>query len=79
LKGHAIYSYVILKAGVEKSDHLAEELRNHNAHEIGLIARPESVTYVDALPKTRSGKFMRRVLESCALGFPEGNISTLEE
>ena len=79
VKGNAIHAYVILKAGVEKGDKLAEELRQHVAHEIGPIARPEDVTFVDSLPKTRSGKIMRRLLKARALGMPEGDISTLEE
>lgn len=79
VKGNAIYAYVILKAGVEKSEKLAEELRNHVAHEIGPIARPEQVTFVDSLPKTRSGKIMRRLLKARALGLPEGDVTTLEE
>ncbi len=79
VKGNAIYTYVILRAGVEKSEKLAEELRNHVAHEIGPIARPEQVTFVDSLPKTRSGKIMRRVLKARALGLPEGDVTTLEE
>jgi acetyl-CoA synthetase len=79
LKGNAIHAYVILKAGMEKSDHLAEELRQHVGHEIGPIARPEDVTFVDSLPKTRSGKIMRRLLKARALGLPEGDKSTLEE
>jgi acetyl-CoA synthetase len=79
LKGNAIHTYVILRAGVEKSDKLAEELRNHVGHEIGPIARPDTVTFVDSLPKTRSGKIMRRLLKARALGMPEGDISTLEE
>lgn len=79
LKGNAIHTFVILRAGVEKSDKLAEELRAHVAHEIGPIARPETVTFVDNLPKTRSGKIMRRLLRARALGLPEGDISTLEE
>ena len=79
LKGNAIHTYVILRAGVEKSDKLAEELRQHVGHEIVPIARPESVTFVDSLPKTRSGKIMRRLLRARALGLPEGDISTLEE
>jgi len=79
IKGNAIHTYVILRAGVEKSDKLSEELRNHVAHEIGPIARPEHITFVDSLPKTRSGKIMRRVLKARALGVPEGDISTLEE
>jgi acetyl-CoA synthetase len=79
LKGNAIHAFVILRAGVEKSDHLAEELRNHVAHEMGPIAKPEDITFVESLPKTRSGKIMRRVLKARALGQPEGDISTLEE
>jgi len=79
LKGNAIHAYVMLRAGVEKSDRLAEELRNHVAHEIGPIAKPETITFVDSLPKTRSGKIMRRLLRARALGQPEGDISTLEE
>jgi len=79
LKGNAIHVYVLLNAGIEKSDRLAEALRNHVSHEIGPIARPESVTFVDSLPKTRSGKIMRRLLRARALGLPEGDISTLEE
>jgi acetyl-CoA synthetase len=79
IKGNAIHAYVILRAGVEASDKLAEELRAHVAHEIGPIARPEDVTFVDSLPKTRSGKIMRRLLKARAMGVPEGDISTLEE
>ena len=79
LKGNAIYTYVILRAGVEPSDKLAEELRNHVGHEMGPIAKPESVEFVDSLPKTRSGKIMRRLLKARAQGLPEGDISTLEQ
>ncbi len=79
VKGNAIHAYVILRAGIEKSDKLAEELRQHVAHEIGPIARPEDITFVDSLPKTRSGKIMRRLLKARALGMPEGDTSTLEE
>jgi acetyl-CoA synthetase len=79
VKGNAIHAYVILKAGKEAGDHLVEELRNHVAHELGPIAKPEQITVVDVLPKTRSGKIMRRVLKARALGKDPGNISTLEE
>jgi acetyl-CoA synthetase len=78
LKGNAIHAYVILRAGVVGSDKLAEVLREHVGHEMGPIARPETVTFVDSLPKTRSGKIMRRLLKARALGLPEGDISTLE-
>ncbi len=78
LKGNAIYAFVILRAGVDKSEKLAEELRNHVSHEMGPIAKPKSITFVDSLPKTRSGKIMRRLLRARALGEPEGDTSTLE-
>jgi len=64
---------------VDKSDKLAEELRNHVGHEIGPIAKPDTITFLDSLPKTRSGKIMRRLLRARALGQPEGDVSTLEE
>jgi acetyl-CoA synthetase len=70
---------VILKAGLEPSDALAEELRLHVGHEMGPIARPETVEFVSSLPKTRSGKIMRRVLRARALGLPEGDLTTIEE
>jgi acetyl-CoA synthetase len=79
LKGNAIHTYVILRAGVVGNDKLAEALREHVAHEMGPIAKPESISFVDSLPKTRSGKIMRRLLKARALGLPEGDVSTLEE
>jgi acetyl-CoA synthetase len=79
IKGNAIYTYVILKAGFEKTEALNEELKLHVGHEVGPIAKPESIEFVDILPKTRSGKIMRRVLKARALGQDPGNISTLEE
>jgi acetyl-CoA synthetase len=79
IKGNAIHAFAILKTGVEKTEKLAEELRQHVAHEIGPIARPEDITFVDSLPKTRSGKIMRRLLRARALGLPEGDTTTLEE
>lgn len=78
LKGNAIYTYVILRAGVEGNKALSEELREYVAKEVGPIAKPEAVEFVDTLPKTRSGKIMRRVLKARALGEDEGDLSTLE-
>jgi len=66
LKGQSIYAYVTLKAGVEKSDALKKELVNHVRKEIGPIATPEKIQWADALPKTRSGKIMRRILKKVA-------------
>lgn len=79
VKGNAIYTYVILRSGVEKTQQLIEDLRKHVSHEVGPIAKPEHIEFVDSLPKTRSGKIMRRVLKARALGQDPGNISTLEE
>ena len=79
LKGHAIHTFVILKTGQQPSPELAEELREHVAKEIGPIARPEAINFVDSLPKTRSGKIMRRVLKAQALGQDVGDLSTLED
>ena len=79
IKGNAIYTYVMLRQGYESSEALAEELRQHVGHEVGPIARPEEVNIVASLPKTRSGKIMRRVLKARAQGLPEGDLSTLEE
>lgn len=79
IKGHAIYTYVILRAGREASEALRDELVQHVAHELGPIAKPEKIEFVAQLPKTRSGKIMRRVLKARALGIPEGDMTTLEE
>ncbi len=78
LKGNAIHTFVILRQGFEPSDELENELRKHVGKEMGPIARPESISFVTGLPKTRSGKIMRRVLKARALGLPEGDLSTLE-
>ncbi len=78
VKGTGIHCFVILRAGIDGSDKLAEELRGHVAKELGPITRPEQVMFVPSLPKTRSGKIMRRVLKAQALGQDPGDISTLE-
>ncbi len=79
VKGTAIHCFCILRSGFAPSEALAEELRQHVAKHMGPIARPEDVKFTDKLPKTRSGKIMRRVLKARAQGLPEGDISTLEE
>lgn len=79
LKGNAIHTFVILRSGETGNLELEETLRNHVASEMGPIAKPETVKFVDSLPKTRSGKIMRRVLKARALGQDEGDLSTLEE
>jgi acetyl-CoA synthetase len=79
LKGNAIYTYVILVNGVNPTEELKLELTQHVGKEVGPIAKPQSVEFVDSLPKTRSGKIMRRVLKAKALGEDPGNISTLDD
>ncbi|WP_448589409.1 acetate--CoA ligase [Thermodesulfobium sp.] len=79
LKGNIIKVFVILKFGYEPSEKLAQELKNHVGHELGPIAKPAEVQFVESLPKTRSGKIMRRVLRAQELGQPIGDLSTLED
>ena len=79
VKGQAIYAYCLLRAGFNGTHELSEELRQHVSAHLGPIARPEQITFVDKLPKTRSGKIMRRVLKARAQGLPEGDVTTLEE
>jgi acetyl-CoA synthetase len=79
LKGNIIYTYCILRQGFAPSAQLEQELKEHIRHEVGPIAIPAKIEFVSQLPKTRSGKIMRRVLKARALGQPEGDVSTLEE
>jgi acetyl-CoA synthetase len=66
IKGQGIYCYVTTNAGVENSDELLAELRQHVRKEIGPIATPDLIQFTDGLPKTRSGKIMRRILRKIA-------------
>jgi acetyl-CoA synthetase len=81
IKGQGIYAYVTLKAGVSKSDELKKELVGHVRKEIGPIATPDKIQFADALPKTRSGKIMRRILTKIAAGDVDqlGDTSTLAD
>ena len=80
LKGEGIVAFVTLEAGREASDALVAELRAHVGQEIGPIARPDEIRCSDALPKTRSGKIMRRILRALAAGQEvSGDTSTLED
>ncbi len=80
LKGTGICAFVTLKEGKVASTELAAELRSHVAKEIGVIARPDDIRFADALPKTRSGKIVRRLLRDLAAGREsQGDVSTLED
>ena len=79
VKGEAIKAFVILKTGYDGSEHMLNELRLHVRTNVGPIAVPEELEFVTSLPKTRSGKIMRRFLKAQELGQEVGDISTLEE
>jgi acetyl-CoA synthetase len=81
IKGQGIYAFVTLNVGVEKSDALKKELVTHVRKEIGPIASPDKIQFADALPKTRSGKIMRRILTKIAAGDIKnlGDTSTLAD
>ncbi|MEX2542484.1 MAG: acetate--CoA ligase [Trueperaceae bacterium] len=80
IKGQGIVAFVTLEGKRSGSDELAAELREHVTREIGAIARPDEIRFADALPKTRSGKIMRRLLRGIAAGEQEsGDTSTLED
>jgi acetyl-CoA synthetase len=80
LKGEGIVCFVTLKQGVAATDELKAELKAHVVHDIGALARPDDVRFTDALPKTRSGKIMRRFLRDVAAGRQStGDATTLED
>ena len=79
VRGNVIKAYCILRQGHEGSEKLAQQVRDHVAHEMGPIAKPSTIDFVDDLPKTRSGKIMRRVLKARALGQDVGDLSTLAD
>jgi len=80
MKGQAIAAFVTLEGGHEASEELRQELRQWVAKEIGALARPDDIRFADGLPKTRSGKIMRRLLrELAATGEVKGDTTTLED
>jgi acetyl-CoA synthetase len=79
LTGQAIVAYVTLKGGTDGSVEMLEELRNHVGHKIGPIAKPANIVFTPELPKTRSGKIMRRLLRDVAEHRPLGDTTTLAD
>ncbi len=80
LKGQALSAFVILRSGYTFSDGLDNELKQHVVKKIGAIARPQEILFAGDLPKTRSGKIMRRLLRDIASGKEStGDTSTLED
>jgi acetyl-CoA synthetase len=78
VKGERIKAFVILKINFQPTDALKQELKQQVRQLIGPIATPDEIEFVEKLPKTRSGKIMRRVLKAKELGEPVGDVSTLE-
>ena len=80
IKGQAIVAFVTLQAGLHPNDALKDELKAHVVKEIGALARPDEIRFTDSLPKTRSGKIMRRLLrELASTGSVTGDVTTLED
>jgi acetyl-CoA synthetase len=79
LRGNIIKAFCILREGVAGNEKLEIELKEHVSTEMGPIAKPTTVEFVDSLPKTRSGKIMRRVLRAQAMGQDVGDLSTLAD
>jgi acetyl-CoA synthetase len=79
IKGQAISAFVTVKEGIATSEALATELKQHVVHKIGAIARPEDILFAADLPKTRSGKIMRRLLRDIAEGKALGDTTTLAD
>ena len=80
LKGQGVVAFVTVKSGIEVGRELKEELRDHVSKQIGAIAKPDEVRFAEALPKTRSGKIMRRLLKEIASGAKvTGDTTTLED
>ena len=79
IKGQGIAAFVTVRAGTQPAPELANELKQHVAHKIGPIARPDDILFTAELPKTRSGKIMRRLLRDIAEGRTLGDTSTLAD
>jgi acetyl-CoA synthetase len=77
--GQAICAFVTLQGDLDGTDELVEEIRGHVAERIGKLARPKRVIWSDDLPKTRSGKIMRRLLRDIAEGRAMGDVTTLRD
>jgi acetyl-CoA synthetase len=73
-----VKAFVALKDGYEPSEELRRELMGFSRTRLGAVVAPKEITFLPALPKTRSGKIMRRLLKARELGLPEGDTSTLE-
>jgi acetyl-CoA synthetase len=78
-RGEIIKAFIVLANNVEKSDELLDDIREHTKRQLSAHAYPREIEVRDTLPKTRSGKIMRRLLKAWELGLPPGDMSSLEE
>jgi acetyl-CoA synthetase len=79
IKGQRIKAFVVLRVGVQPSQELTESIKQTVRKTLGPIAVPDEIEYMEKLPKTRSGKIMRRLLRAKELGLQVGDLSTLED
>ena len=79
IRGESIKGFVILRMGADPSEEMIGDLKSHVRKELGPIAVPSELEFTTSLPKTRSGKIMRRLLKAQELGLDPGDITTLEE
>jgi len=79
VKGQAIHAFAVLRQGWKGDEPLTEEIRRHVAAHLSPIAKPDVIEFTEKLPKTRSGKIMRRVLRARALGQDEGDLTTMDD
>jgi acetyl-CoA synthetase len=77
--GQSVAAFVTLDGDLEGTDELVDEIREHVAQRIGKLARPKRIIWADDLPKTRSGKIMRRLLKDIAEGRELGDVTTLRD
>ena len=76
--GEVVKAFVALKVGFEASEELRRDLLGHARKRLGAVVAPKEIDFLPSVPKTRSGKIMRRLLKARELGLPEGDTSTLE-
>jgi acetyl-CoA synthetase len=79
LRGHIIKAFISLREGYQASDELKDEIQKFVRQKLAAHAAPREIEFKQKLPKTRSGKIMRRVLKAWELGLPTGDLSTLED
>jgi acetyl-CoA synthetase len=77
--GEMVKAFVVVKSGIEENDKLKLDIIAHARKKLGSAVAPKEIDFIPTLPKTRSGKILRRLLKARELGLPEGDLSTLEK